>query len=156
MVLKSAHGLDFFRVAVHALHNDLYADAHRAFDRHKDATSFWYIRNIAPRAFDKAAQAAGISFADIVVCADKIGNLRDRVHFHIDRRDLLQPSKVWEDADISGNEFISLTEGAHEILRRMYLDLTGIDKPVPEYYGEDISPLLLSHQVAPCDCPYDI
>lgn len=148
LALKSAHGLDFFRICVYALQNDLYANAHRALDRHKDAASFWYIRNIAPGAFSKAAQDAGIYIETLEGYAQKIGHLRNRIHFHIDKRDLLEPSKAWEEADVTGNEFISLTEGAHEILRRMYLDLTGIDKPVPDYHGDDIGPILRAYKKA--------
>lgn len=52
---KSSHGLDFFRVCDAALRNDLYAGIHRAFDSHAEATSFWYIQNIALAQMAKAA-----------------------------------------------------------------------------------------------------
>ena len=156
MSLKSAHGLDYFRVSAYALQNDLYAGAHRALDSHKDAVSIWYIRNLAPDAFAEAALEVKIGISELEKLIEKLKPIRDRVHFHVDRRDLLEPSSAWEDADITGDEFISLTENAHEILRLMYLNLTGEDKGVPEYYGEDIKEILTSYKDRHRDAPLSI
>ena len=154
--LKTAHGLDFFRICAYALQNDLYAGAHRAFDRHKDATSFWYIKNIAPKEFAKATSDSKIVIEDLEKLAEKLKPIRDRVHFHVDRRDLTEPTKAWEDADLTGNEFISLTENAHEILRIMYLDLTGQDRTIPGYFGEDIEKIITAYKEKYKDAPLSI
>jgi hypothetical protein len=144
--LNTAHSLDFFRICAYALQNDLYAGAHRAFDTHKDATSFWYIKNVAPKEFAKAASESGIEIKDLEDLGEKLKPIRDRVHFHVDRRDLMEPTKAWEDANLTGNEFISLTENAHEILRIMYLDLTGQDRAIPEYFGDDIEKIITAYR----------
>ncbi len=144
--LKTAHGLDFFRICAYALQNDLYAGAHRAFDMHKDATSFWYLKNIAPKEFAKAVSDSKIEMKDLEKLAEKLKPIRDRVHFHADRRDLKEPTKAWNDADLTGNEFISLTENAHEILRVMYLELTGQDRAIPDYFGDDIEKIITAYR----------
>lgn len=144
--LKTSKRLDFFRICTLALQNDLYAGAHRAFDRHKDATSFWHIKNIAPKELAKAASDAGIAIENLEILAEKLKTIRDRVHFHVDRRNLTEPTKDWKDAGLTGNEFISLTENAHEILRIMYLDLTGQDSAIPDYFGEDIVKIITAYK----------
>ena len=101
--LKVVHGLDFFRICAFALRNDLYAAAYRAFDSHKDAVSFWYVKNIAPKEFSKALVDSKISIERIEKLSEKLKPIRDRVHFHVDRRDLTDPNKAWKDADLTGN-----------------------------------------------------
>lgn len=156
MSLKSSHSLDYFRVSAYALQNDLYAGAHRAFDSHKDAVSIWYVRNLAPEDFAASAEEANIEIPELERLAEKLKPIRDRVHFHVDRRDLLEPSNAWEDANMTGDEFISLTENAHEILRLMYLKLTGENKTIPEYFGEDIKDIISSYKDRHQDAPLSI
>lgn len=156
MSLNSAHGLDFFRVAITALQNDLYAGAHRAFDRHDDATSIWFIRNIAEELFLKALSEANVTLERLEELSEKLKPIRDRVHFHSDRRDLENPSSPWEDADISGNEFIELTENAHEVLRIMNLELTGIDSDIPDYNGDDIGNIIRAYKKLHPNAPLSI
>ncbi len=154
--LKTAHGLDFFLICAAALKNDLFAGAHRAFDRNKDATSFWYIKNIAPKEIAKAASDSEIVIEDLEKLAEKLRPIRDRVHFHVDRRDLTEPTKAWEDADLTGDEFISLTENAHKILKIMYLDLTGQDRAIPDYFGKDILKIITAYKEKYKDAPLSI
>ncbi len=154
--LGSAHGLDFFRVALHALHNDLFADLHRTFDKSGDAASLWYVKNLDLGLFNRMAKQANVSVERLEALAEKARHLRDRVHFHIDRRELLEPSAAWATAELTGNEVIELTESAHEVLRLMYLELTGEDKNIPEYHGEDIENILRSYKAAYRDAPLAI
>ena len=154
--LKSTHGLDFFRVCNAALQNDLYAGIHRAFDKHKDATSFWFIRYITKDQLEDAAKKAGVSITEIERLAEKLKPIRDQVHSHVDRRTLGDTSKPWKDADITGDELIWLTDSAHEVLRVALLDLTGEDCPVPEYHGEDIGNIMCAYKKEYPDAPLSI
>jgi len=144
--LKSVHGLDFFRVCEAALQNDMYAGAHRALDKHRDSASFWYILNIAQKLVSDAAEKAGIQITEVERLSDKLRSIRDKVHFHVDKAVLDNPNKPWVDADMTGNEFIWLTESTHEILRRVLFSLTGEDYPIPEYHGEDIELIMRAYK----------
>lgn len=148
MALKTSHSLDFFRITSHALHNDLYADAHRVFDKHKEAASICYIKRVPPKAFSKAVIGAGVSLSELEEIAEKLVQIRDRIQFHTDKRHVVEPSNAWQAASLTGDEFIKLTESSHEILRLMYLDLTGEDRPIPEYHGEDIEPIIRAYKAA--------
>lgn len=154
--LESEHGLDFFRVCSAALQNDLYAGAHRALDKHQDAASFWYIKNIAPTLIEDAAKRSNISLSEIDRLAVKLRPIRDQTHFHIDKRSLDKPNKPWEDADLTGDEFIWITESAHEVMRVALLNLTGSDRQIPEYYGEDIELIMRAYKKAHPDAPISI
>lgn len=154
--LKSAHGLDFFRICSAALQNDLYAGVHRALDKHQDSVSFWYIRNIDGIRLKESARRAGVSMDDIERIADKIKPIRDQVHFHVDRRTLGDANRPWKTAGITGNEIIWLMDSAHEVLRLALLDLTGEDRPVPEYHGEDIEKIMRAYKDEYPDAPLSI
>jgi hypothetical protein len=154
--LGTAHGLDFFRIAIHALYNDLFAEMHRSFDTHSDAASIWYVQNLDRRLFDEAAAKAGITIKRLEELSEKTRHIRDRVHFHIDRRDLAKPESAWHTAELTGDEVIELSEKAHEILRIMYRKLTGEDKPVPNYYAEDVELIVRSYKKAHSDAPLTI
>ena len=156
MTLETSHGLDFFRICKAALENDLYAGAHRAFDRHEDAVSFWYIENISGKLFTEAIAEAMVDRNRIEELAEKLKNIRDRVHFHADRRDLEAPSKPWQDANMSGNEFIDLTESAHEVLRILNRKLTSVDSVIPNYNGADIEKIIRAYKDEYPDAPLSI
>ena len=93
---------------------------------------------------------------DLEKLAEKLKPIRDRVHFHVDRRDITEATKAWDDAELTGNEFISLTENAHEILRIMYLALTGQDRTIPDYFGEDIKKIITAYKVKYKNAPLSI
>lgn len=156
ITLKSSHGLNFFRVASAALHNDLYAGAHRALELHQDSVSFWYIRNIARELIDHVANDADVSIGELERLAGKLKPIRDQVYSHVDRGVLDDPNRPWKEASITGTEFIWLTESAHEVLRRALLQLTGEDCPVPEYHGDDIGDIIRSYKKEHPDAPVSI
>ena len=97
-----------------------------------------------------------ISIEELERIVEKLVHIRDRAHFHIDRKDLLEPTKVWSQAGVTGDEFIFLTESAHKVLRRMYQDLTGIDRPIPDYHGEDIINIITAYKEMHPDAPLSI
>ena len=156
LLLKADHGLNFFRVSAAALQNDLYAGAHRALEIHQDAASFWYIRNIAPELIDRAAAKAGISIAEIEKLAAKLKPIRDQAHAHVDRSAIDHPDKAWREANLTGNEFIWLTESAHEVLRQALLELTNEDSQVSPYDGEDIELIIRAYKKEHPDAPISI
>jgi hypothetical protein len=156
LAIGSSHSLDFFRVAAHALHDGLYADAHRVFDTHKDAASVWYIRRVAPGVFNRALKVTGISISEIERIAKKLGPIRNRVQFHTAKLDVENPSRAWKEASLTGNDFIRLTEETHEVLRLMYIELTGEDKTVPEYFGKDIEPIMRAYKECHPNAPLHI
>ena len=149
MDLHSRHSLDFFRIAMHALRDDMFADAHRVFDTHKDTASIFYIQCVVPAAFNRALEKSGINFQELQLIAAKLSKIRDRVQFHTDKKNVEMPEEVWKDADMSGNEFIRLTEQAHEILRLVNLEITQEDSRIPDYHGEDVEPILRACEASP-------
>lgn len=136
-------GMSFFAIASQALYNDMIASAIRIFDDHKEAGSLWYIIRCNEPAAKKAAMACGIKIDELKAFALKLRHIRDKTHFHIDRRALENPSLVWSEAGISGDEFTNALHNAALLLAKIKLDVYGgeLDKVTP-YDGSDVKQII--------------
>jgi hypothetical protein len=132
-------GTSFFVIAQQALYNDMIASAIRIFDDHKEAGSLWYIIRCNQSAAKKAATACGINIDDLKAIVPKLRHIRDKTHFHIDKRSVENPSLVWRDADISGQEFTTVLHNAARLLAKIKQDVFGaeMDQLTP-YDGSDV------------------
>ena len=86
-------GMSFFVIAAQALFNDMIAGAIRIFDEHKEAGSLWYIIRCNEPAAQKAANACGIDMDELKAIVPKLRHIRDKTHFHIDKRNVENPDR---------------------------------------------------------------
>lgn len=93
------HGIDFIRLSYWALFNDCFAHAMRVFDQHPDTASFWYLRRCEQGEVDKAATAVGLQIAELKSLSSSLKLVRDKTHFHIDKKTVFDPKVVWQQAD---------------------------------------------------------
>ena len=136
-------GMSFFVIADQALFNDMIASAIRIFDDHKEAGSIWYIIRCHEAAAQKAAQACGVNIGEMRMIVPKLHHIRDKTHFHIDKRAVENPSLVWSHADISGDEFTKALRDAALLLAKIKQDVYGgeLDKLTP-YDGSDVKQII--------------
>jgi hypothetical protein len=133
------HGIDFIRLSYWALFNDCFAHAMRVFDQHSDAASFWYLRRCEQGEVDKAATAVGLQIAELESLSSSLKLVRDKTHFHIDKKAVFDPKVVWRQANIDGLEFERLLRSAFETLNHLHRARWGDDFWLPEYDGTDAS-----------------
>ena len=138
----SSHGLDFFRVAAHALYNDLTAHAARVFDRHPDAASFWYVIRCDEATARAQASTLGVDLDALGVLADKLKGIRDKTLFHIDKKAVENPKLVWSSAEIKGGVLGSGLDEAFRVLAGLYLKRSGVARTIPDYDGSD-APIII-------------
>ena len=108
--LYPSPGYDFFRFSYYALYNDMIAHAIKVLDQHKDSSSFWFIYGSHQEKIDQILAEHNCSIGDIELLSSKLKNIRDKTHFHIDQRAVIDPKKVWKDADITGDFFSKIFE----------------------------------------------
>jgi hypothetical protein len=142
----SAHGLDFFRVAAHALYNDLIAHAARVFDRHPDAASFWYVLRCDAASARAQANSLGVDLDALGVLADKLKGVRDKTLFHIDKKAVENPKLVWSSAEIKGADFGSGLDGAFRVLAGLHFKRHGIERTIPDYDGSDAPKIVRAYK----------
>lgn len=143
---NSAHSLDFFRVAAHALYNDILAHAMRVFDRGGQSAAFWYILRVDKPAARCAIEKYGINISRIEGIADRFKIIRDKTHFHIDRDAIANPPAVWEDAGINGNELGYTLESGFMIMSELYQGRTGMQISIPDYDGSDVVDIIKAYK----------
>ena len=139
----SCTGMSFFVIADQALYNDMVASAIRIFDDHKEAASLWYIIRCNEAAAQKAAKACNVDIDELRKIVPKLRRIRDKTHFHIDKRTVENPSQVWGDADISGEEFTKALHAAALLLAKIKQDVYGeeLDQLTP-YDGSDVKQII--------------
>jgi hypothetical protein len=139
----TAQGMSFFHVAFNALSNDCVAHAIKVLDRHPKTGSFWYIDQYKNQEIRSFCASWGISLSDIETVSDKLKGIRDRTHFHIDRRDVFDPEAVWQRAGLKHSYFTSVLDSLWLILDHLYVAEHGHSFGSRDYYtGADVESIL--------------
>ena len=138
----TSQGMSFFRIAFYALSNDTVAHAIKILDRHPQSASFWYIFQQKEQEIRAFCAAHSISLTEIEAVSDALKNIRDRTHFHIDRRDVFDPEAVWRRAGLKHSRFTAVLESLWKILDHFYTAESGQSFGMPDYTGSDVEPIL--------------
>jgi hypothetical protein len=139
--------ISFFSIVDQALYNDILAGAIRIFDDHKEAGSLWYIVRCKASAATQAAHECGINLPQLRKIVPKLLHIRNKTHFHIDRRALDNPSAVWTDADMSGQELAQALYDAAHLLARIKQNLYGGElEQLTPYDGSDAQQIIRAYQ----------
>lgn len=94
----------FTRVIQDALHNDYMSHAIKVFEQSSKAASFWYLYRTAPGPIDKYACEVGYDISSLQIVANKLKEIRNGSHFHIDKAGVLDPQAIWGGAALTGKE----------------------------------------------------
>ena len=139
-------GMSFFVIADQALFNDMIASAILVFDDHKDVSSLWYIIRSNEAAAKKAAAACGINIEKLREIVPKLRRIRDKTHFHIDRKAVEAPKEVWKSADISGDELTDALYGAAKLITQIKKEIFGGDlEELTPYDGSDVHEIVKAY-----------
>jgi hypothetical protein len=140
-------GPSFFLIAMDALVNDAFAHVIRVLDEHDDAASFWYIKNCKEKVVRVAAQEAGFDVDQLRDLSSQLKIVRDRTHFHIDKRDVVDPEAVWKRANLTGMALISQLRGLADTLARTKQALIGGERSgVTAYDGSDVPKIISAYE----------
>lgn len=141
--LNSSHALDFFQITAHALKNDMLSHLMKVFDVHNEATAFRWCFENAGIDFKNKHQSSVNEIDKITL---RLKNIRDKTHFHIDKKKVSNPSEVWSEAKINGDEIECLFENGFLILSELYKMRTGNRIKFPEYDGSDAPKIIRAYK----------
>lgn len=141
-------GHSFFRYAYTSLFNDMMAHAMKVLDSHRDATSFWYLVRCEEKQILSALSAEQISIEDVKSLSEKLKDVRDKTHFHIDRIDVFAPDEVWKRADIKGKEFNVVYDCLWGALNVVYQLIHGQGLGEVIYQGGDVGDIISASRKA--------
>lgn len=136
-------GADFFAITRQALYNDMLAGAIRIFDDHKEAAALWYIIRCCGPFAHRAAQACGIDLDKLQKVIPKLRHVRDRFHFHIDRRSVEHTAPIWRDAGMTEEELGDALRDAARLLAKIRQESFGGElAELPVYDGSDVKRII--------------
>ena len=138
----TSHGNDLFRFAFFALSNDTIAHAMKILDVHRKSASFWYIDKQKKQEIREFCDSNSISFAEIKWLSGKLQYVRNRTHFHIDPRNLFDPTAVWKQARINNSRFTAVLESLWKILDHFYTQEYGLSFGELDYDGSEVGAIL--------------
>ncbi|MEE9913194.1 MAG: hypothetical protein K4571_15890 [Deltaproteobacteria bacterium] len=118
------------------------AHAIKVSDRHKDTSSIFYLYRCNKKEFDALFAKYELPYKHFETLADKLNEIRDKTHFHIDRGTVFNPSDIWKNADIKSSFFNSVMEKLWDILKELHI--SAFNKPfIPSVYdGSDIETII--------------
>lgn len=128
----------FNRIVYESLYNDYHAHAMKVLERSSQASSFWYIYRTDERPIREYAAAHGLQISEIEEVARKLKVIRDGTHFHIDSVGVLDPSKIWDEADITGRQLANALDFAWNALSAIAV-VRGIAVPDLMNYKPEIA-----------------
>jgi hypothetical protein len=139
---KSKHRLDFFTLSHDALFNDMVAHAIKVLDKNKDSATFWDLYNCDPETIDYFIKDKSYDLKSLEDMADKLKHVRDMVLFHIDKKGVLDPKKIWKEANIKESEFAKALEHVFDILQYLRKTHLGKELAMPDYDGADATKII--------------
>jgi hypothetical protein len=126
------YGIDFIRLAEWAFFDQMFAHAIKVLDtREKSGLSF-LLKKLDPSGARYADKLARIKEVQ-----PKLQLVRDKTHFHLDRKGVRDPSAVWKKADISFELLEAAINDAFYIICEMFRALHGTSFELPSYDGSD-------------------
>ncbi len=143
---QSVHSLDFFRIAGHALSNDILSHLIKVYDRPKSASFFWLINGTDKKILDEITTKHSIDLDKVKTLSKRFKTIRDKTHFHIDKDAVTDTSKIWKEAQLTGNDVGYLLESGFTILNWIYEKRTGKAKELPDYDGSDVPDIIRSYK----------
>ena len=95
----------FFDVVHSALFNDALGHLMKVLDHHPNSASFWFIYKQKKDEIDaQRGNDKRIKRLESLAKPDRLKHIRDKTHFHIDEKAVINPEQVWSDANITSKE----------------------------------------------------
>jgi hypothetical protein len=132
----------FFTFCHIALNNDCLSHLIKVLDKNKDSVSFWHIYDYAKNEIDKIILERSIKFDEIQEISEKVKKIRDKTHFHIDKKVVFDPDGYWRYVKINGMLVKKVLNYLWEILNILYKKENGNEFGQRLYDGDDIKSIV--------------
>jgi hypothetical protein len=141
---EGIYGENFFSISYRAAFNDMIAHTIKVLEDSRDSSTFWSIFQNDQKKIMDLSSCSGESIDLLRTLATKVKLVRDKSHFHIDRKGVMDPEKIWHMADIKGVELEKGLKILFNILNELYEGVHGkgfLFQP-EDYSGEDVIKIL--------------
>jgi hypothetical protein len=113
--------LSFFSYAADALYNGIFFHAIKVFDKNKESASFYYIHNCNKASVNKELDKQNLSIEEIETVSAKLKTIRDKTHFHIDKKFVIDPQAAWKKANLTGTHLSQVADKLWLVLNELHV-----------------------------------
>jgi hypothetical protein len=138
---ETDHGIDFVRLCAWALYDQMFTHAIKVLHPREKA-GLWYIIRRHKKETSQICAQEGILLGHMRAIAKGLRLIRDKTHFHLDARGVLEPSAIWNEATITGYQFDDALDAGFRLLCRFHRQIKGSDYELPGYDEEDATRIL--------------
>lgn len=135
--INGYHEIDFFQICWRALFNDAISHTIKVLDTDIRSATFWTLYNRFKKPIDEFVVGKKINLDEIKIVSTKLKLIRNKTHFHIDKKRVVDPAEAWREADIRAKELEGVIEQIYDILKYIYFIHFGEEFNYPDYRGED-------------------
>jgi hypothetical protein len=133
---RSYHGIDFIQLAQWALYDQMFGHVIKVLDRREKA-GFWYLVSKRRTVVPKLCAQHNVLLGNIRIVEKKLKLIRDKTHFHLDERGVVDPKKLWKEAALSRGELERAIDASLRLLCALHKEIRGTEFRVPYYDGSD-------------------
>lgn len=138
---ETYHGIDFVRLSSLALYDQMFSHAMKVLNPREKA-GFWYVvRRHRAESARICAQHA-ILLGHVRSITRGLLLIRNKTHFHLDAKGVVEPSKIWREAGITGRQFDDGLDASFRLLCKLRKLIRGEEYELPDYDGEDATRIL--------------
>jgi hypothetical protein len=137
---KTDHGIDFVRLASLALYDQMFTHAIKVLHPREKA-GLWYILRRRRKEVAQICAEHAIVLGHVRGIAKGLLLVRNKIHFHLDKRGVRDPAKIWEEASITGLQFDAAVDAGFRLLCQFHKRVKGteygLQEHIDEYDGAD-------------------
>lgn len=122
----------FFVLARDALFNDMIGHMIKVLDRDRQSRTFWHISRCISKEDEEFIRRENIDSKAICDLAEKLKTVRDKTHFHIDKKDVTNTKAVWKTANITPDNLQDNMKSIYKILNHLYFKEFGYEFEIPK------------------------
>ena len=139
------YGENFFSISYRALFNDMVAHSIKVLDEDRESATFWYIFRADMTKLKKLSSYSEEKMKFLRKLASRFKIIRDKTHFHIDKKGVLGPAFIWKNAGIKGRELGGALRYLWDLLNELHGVVFKDNFPhqIDFYDGKDVLKILM-------------
>jgi len=111
---------NFFRVVYYSLYDSRILHLIKVLDEHRDSVGFWYLYKFLKPEIKGFCESENLKIDDLELLTKKLKHIRDKTHFHIGKKEVVDPGQVWKDASLTGDFINNTGEGLFKIIMLLF------------------------------------
>ena len=128
---------EFLGLCSMALFNDMVAHLIKVLERNSKALTFWNIRRRNKKQIDEILKNSGCDLSFLKHVSEKLRDIRNRTHFHIDRENVSSPKDVWTKAGLKDSDIKKTIVLLLKIFGYLYKKQVSTSEPFLSYDRKD-------------------